>query len=102
MARIHSGTVVYADTVIGDRFTCGHNVTVRAECRSGDLVGLLHGSTLEGRLQTGKGVKNMAHVYIPSGTRIGDKRLIGPGVNIELEERRVESECVVMVRYRWT
>jgi len=82
MARIHSGTVIYADTVIGDRFTCGHNVTVRAECRIGDRVVLLHGSTLEGRLQIGKGVKIMAHVYIPSGTKIGDMVFIGPGVNI--------------------
>lgn len=82
MARIHSGTVIYADTVIGERFTCGHNVTVRAECSIGDRVVLLHGCTLEGRLQLGKGVKVMAHVYIPSGTQIGNMVFIGPGVNI--------------------
>lgn len=82
MARIHSGTVIYADTVIGDRFTCGHNVTLRAECKIGDRVVILHGCTLEGRLQIGKGVKIMAHVYIPSATKIGDMVFIGPGVNI--------------------
>lgn len=82
MARIHSGSVIYADTVIGNRFTCGHNVAVRAECRIGDRVVILHGSTLEGRLQIGNGVKIMAHVYIPSSTRIGDMVFIGPGVNI--------------------
>ncbi len=78
-ARIHAGTVIYADTVIGDRFTCGHNVTIRAECRIGDRVVILHGCTLEGRLQIGKGVKLMAHVYIPSSTVIGSMVFVGPG-----------------------
>lgn len=78
-ARIHSGSVIYADTVIGDRFTCGHNVTIRAECVIGDRVVILHGCTLEGRLRIGKGVKIMAHVYIPSSTVIGDMVFVGPG-----------------------
>jgi acetyltransferase-like isoleucine patch superfamily enzyme len=80
-ARIHSGTVIYADTIIGDHFTCGHNVTIRAECEIGDRVVILHGSTLEGKLKIGKGVKIMAHVYIPSRTTIGSMVFIGPGVN---------------------
>lgn len=79
-ARIHSGTVIYADTVIGDHFTCGHHVTIRAECQIGDRVVILHGCTLEGKLTIGKGVKIMAHVYIPSRTTIGNMVFIGPGV----------------------
>lgn len=78
-ARIHTGTVIYADTTIGERFRCGHNVTIRAECDIGDRVVILHGSTLEGRLKIGKGVKIMAHVYIPSRTTIGSMVFIGPG-----------------------
>jgi acetyltransferase-like isoleucine patch superfamily enzyme len=81
-ARIHSGTVIYADTTIGDHFTCGHNVIIRAECEIGDRVVILHGTTLEGKLKIGKGVKIMAHVYIPSRTTIGSMVFIGPGVNI--------------------
>jgi acetyltransferase-like isoleucine patch superfamily enzyme len=81
-ARIHSGTVIYADTVIGDRFTCGHNVTIRAECEIGDRVVILHGCTLEGRLKIGKGVKLMAHIYVPSRTVIGSMVFIGPGTTI--------------------
>ncbi|WP_353719957.1 acyltransferase [Dyadobacter sp. 676] len=79
--RVHSGTVIYADTVIGDHFTCGHNVLIRAECEIGDRVVILHGTTLEGRLRIGKGVKIMAHVYIPSRTVIGNMVFVGPGVN---------------------
>jgi acetyltransferase-like isoleucine patch superfamily enzyme len=80
-AKIHSGTVIYSDTTIGDYFTCGHNVTIRAECEIGDRVVILHGCTLEGKLTIGKGVKIMAHVYIPSRTTIGSMVFIGPGVN---------------------
>jgi acetyltransferase-like isoleucine patch superfamily enzyme len=78
-ARIHSGTVIYADTVIGHRFSCGHNVTIRAECEIGDRCVVLHGCTLEGRLKLGKGVKLMAHIYIPSSTVIGSMVFVGPG-----------------------
>lgn len=78
-AHIHSGTVIYADTVIGDRFTCGHNVTIRAECDIGDRCVILHGCTLEGKLKLGKGVKLMAHIYIPSRTTLGSMVFVGPG-----------------------
>lgn len=79
-ARIHSGTVIYADTEIGYRFTCGHNVVIRAQCQIGDRVVILHGSILEGKIIIGIGVKIMAQVYIPSGTTIGEMVFIGPGV----------------------
>jgi len=81
-AHLHSGTVIYADTTIGDHFTAGHQVTIRANCTIGDRVVILHNSTLEGNLTIGKGVKIMAQVYIPSQTRIGDMVFLGPGVNI--------------------
>lgn len=81
-AHIHSGSVIYADTTIGDCFTAGHLVTIRAHCTIGDRVVILHNSTLEGNLTIGKGVKIMAHVYIPSRTTIGDMVFLGPGVNI--------------------
>lgn len=93
-ARIHSGTVIYADTVIGQRFTCGHNVTIRAECEIGDRVVILHGSTLEGRLKIGKGVKIMAHVYLPSRTTIGSMVFIGPGTTF-LNARLPMREAVI-------
>ena len=92
-ARIHSGTVIYSDTVIGARFTCGHNVTIRAQCEIGDRVVILHGCTLEGRLKIGKGVKIMAHVYIPSRTTIGSMVFVGPGttfLNAKYPMRRAE------------
>jgi acetyltransferase-like isoleucine patch superfamily enzyme len=78
-AIIRSGSILYADTVIGNRFSCGHQVLIRAETTIGNRVVVYHKCTLEGRLKIGSGVKIMAHVYIPSTTTIGNMVFIGPG-----------------------
>ncbi len=78
-AIIRSGTIIYANTTIGHRFQCGHQVLIRAEVTIGDRCVIHHRCTLEGRLRIGRGVKIMAHVYIPSTTEIGDMVFIGPG-----------------------
>ena len=78
-AIIRSGSIIYADTVIGHRFQCGHQVLIRAEVAIGNRCVVHHKCTLEGRLQIGNGVKIMAHVYLPSTTVIGNMVFIGPG-----------------------
>lgn len=77
-AVIRSGSVVYVDTRIGNRFTSGHHVVIRAGCTIGDNTVVLHQSTLEGNLAVGSGVKLMAHVYVSSSTQIGDYVFVGP------------------------
>jgi acetyltransferase-like isoleucine patch superfamily enzyme len=78
-AIVRSGSVIYADVTIGDRFQCGHNVVIRAHTTIGDRCVVHHQCTLEGRIRIGTGVKIMAHVYVPSTTEIGDMVFIGPG-----------------------
>lgn len=78
-AIIRSGSILYAGSTIGKRFTCGHQVLIRAECQIGDRVVILHKCTLEGKIRIGNGVKLMAHIYIPSRTVIGDFVFVGPG-----------------------
>ena len=78
-AIIRSGTVIYANTTIGQRFQCGHHVVIRAEVTIGDRCVVHHQCTLEGRIRIGDGVKIMAHVYLPSATVIGSMVFIGPG-----------------------
>lgn len=78
-AIIRSGTIIYANTTIGDRFQCGHHVLIRAEVTIGNRCVVHHKCTLEGRIRIGNGVKIMAHVYIPSTTEIGSMVFIGPG-----------------------
>jgi acetyltransferase-like isoleucine patch superfamily enzyme len=80
-AVIRSGTTIYCNTTIGQRFQCGHNVVIRGEVTIGDRCVVHHQCTLEGRLQIGNGVKIMAHVYLPSTTDIGDMVFIGPGTS---------------------
>ena len=95
-AIIRSGSVIYANTSIGDRFQCGHHVLIRAEVTIGDRCVVHHQCTLEGRICIGKGVKIMAHVYIPSTTEIGDMVFIGPGVtflNDKFPMRRAAPVC---------
>lgn len=90
-AIIRSGSIIYADTVIGHRFQCGHQVLIRAEVIIGDRCVVHHKCTLEGRIRMGDGVKIMAHVYIPSTTVIGSMVFIGPGttfLNDKLPMRR--------------
>lgn len=77
-AIIRSSTIIYANTRIGDRFQCGHQVLIRGEVIIGDRCVIHHKCTLEGRLRIGNGVKIMAHVYLPSTTDIGDMVFIGP------------------------
>ncbi len=78
-AVIRSGSIIYADTVIGHRFQCGHHVLIRAEVTIGNRCVVHHKCTLEGRVRIGDGVKIMAHVYVPSTTVIGSMVFIGPG-----------------------
>jgi len=77
-AIIRSGTIIYANTTIGHRFQCGHQVLIRAEVTIGNRCVVHHKCTLEGRIRIGNGVKIMAHVYIPSTTVIGNMVFIGP------------------------
>lgn len=79
-AIIRSGSILYVGSTIGKRFTCGHQVLIRAECNIGDRVVILHQCALEGKVTIGRGVKIMAQVYIPSRTVIGDFVFVGPGV----------------------
>lgn len=78
-AIIRSGSILYANTTIGHRFQCGHQVLIRGEVVIGNRCVVHHKCTLEGRLQIGDGVKIMAHVYLPSRTVIGSLVFIGPG-----------------------
>jgi len=77
-AIIRSGSILYTDSTIGNRFQCGHQVLIRAEVTIGDRCVIHHKCTVEGRLRIGNGVKIMAHVYLPSTTVIGDMVFIGP------------------------
>ncbi len=91
-AIIRSGSILYADTTIGERFSCGHQALIRGRIMIGDRVVVHHKVTLEGNLEIGSGVKIMAHVYVPSRTKIGDMVFIGPNVTILNDKRPMRTQ----------
>jgi acetyltransferase-like isoleucine patch superfamily enzyme len=77
-AIIRSGTIIYCDVVIGDDFSCGHNVLIREKTRIGDRGTIGTASIIEGRVSIGNDVSLQSLVYVPTDTTIGNHVFIGP------------------------
>ena len=77
-AVLRSGTILYCEVVIGDRFQTGHNVMIREKTRIGDHVSIGTGAIIEGNTRIGNDVNLQSMVYIPTNTTIGDRVFIGP------------------------
>jgi acetyltransferase-like isoleucine patch superfamily enzyme len=77
---VRSGTIVYGDVIAGDYFQTGHHAVIRAQVRFGDYCCIFNHTTVEGIVRMGRGVRIMAHVYIPTRTWFGDCVFVGPGV----------------------
>lgn len=78
-ARIRSGSIIYADVVVGDDFTTGHNVLVREKTTIGDNVLVGTNTVVDGNCDIGSNVSLQSNVYVPSHTTIGDNVFVGPG-----------------------
>ncbi|KAB1198203.1 MULTISPECIES: acyltransferase [Haloferax] len=77
-ATIRTGTIVYDDVAIGNRFNTGHNAVIRELTEIGDDVLVGTNTVIDGRTSIGSGVSLQTGVYIPSHTTIGDDVFIGP------------------------
>jgi acetyltransferase-like isoleucine patch superfamily enzyme len=77
-AVLRSGTVIYCDVSIGDKFQCGHNVLIREKTKIGDRVAIGTSTIIEGIVTIGSDVNLQSMVYIPTNTTIGDHVFIGP------------------------
>ncbi|WP_336035067.1 acyltransferase [Halobacterium yunchengense] len=75
---IRSGTVVYADVEIGDRFTTGHGALVRGPTTIGDDVLVGTHAVVDGACELGDGVSLQTGVYLPRETTVGDRAFFGP------------------------
>jgi acetyltransferase-like isoleucine patch superfamily enzyme len=81
-ARLRSGTVLYAGSVIGAGFETGHNVVVREQCRVGDDVCVWSGAVVDYGCLLGDGVKVHCNCYVAQFTEIGQNAFLAPGVTI--------------------
>ena len=78
--RIRSGSIIYADVVIGDDFQTGHNVMIRENSNFGDHIVIGTNSVIDGNVKIGDFVKIESNCYIPTHVSIGSRVFIGPGV----------------------
>jgi acetyltransferase-like isoleucine patch superfamily enzyme len=78
MCRVRTGSILYADTVIGDGTVTGAGVFIRERTRMGEgcLVGT--GTIIDGSVEMGDHVVMQSAVYIPSHVVIGARVFLGP------------------------
>lgn len=81
-ATVRTGTIIYKDVVIGDRFTTGHYALIREHTTIGDDVLAGTQTVIDGYTTVGSAVSLQTNVYIPSHTTIGDRVFIGPSATL--------------------
>lgn len=75
-----SGTIVYCEVSIGEKFESGHNLLIREKTIIGDNVLIGSNAVIEDNLKIGNNVKIQSMVFIPGMTLIEDDVFIGPNV----------------------
>lgn len=77
-ATVRSGTIIYADVEIGDRFTTGHDAIVREDTVIGDDVLVGSKTVIDGAVKVGDDVSMQTDVYVPRHTEVGENVFLGP------------------------
>lgn len=77
---IRSGSIIYCEVTIGNRFQCGHNVLIREKTVIGNNTSVGTASIIEGYSSIGNNVRIQSMVFVPTNTEIADGVFIGPGV----------------------
>ncbi|RQH00353.1 acyltransferase [Natrarchaeobius oligotrophus] len=91
-ATIRSGSIVYADVTIGDRFSTGHDVLIRESTTIGDDVLVGTKTVVDGKTTIGSRVSLQTNVYVPTETTIGDDVFVGPGAVLTNDEYPVRTD----------
>lgn len=81
-AVVRSGSIIYSDVAIGDRFVTGHDVLVREETRIGDDVVLGTKSVVDGHATIESNVSVQTGVYIPPYTHVSERCFLGPNATL--------------------
>ena len=75
---IRTGSIIYADTVIGPGTVTGARVFVREHTKIGSQCVIGTGTIIDGHVDMGDDVIVQSAVYIPSHVRIGNRVFLGP------------------------
>ncbi len=77
---LRSHSVIYAGCVIGDRFQCGHHVTIREGTQIGDDVSIGTGCVVEHHVAIHNGVRLHSNVFVPEFSILHEGCWLGPNV----------------------
>lgn len=77
-AIIRPGATIYADVMIGDFFSSGHNIFIREHTVIGSHVSMGTNVIIEGHSIIGDYSNIQSLVYVPTHTTIGSHVFIGP------------------------
>lgn len=77
---IRSGSILYGDSIIGESFQTGHQVTIREEAKIGDHVSVGTLSDIQGNCEIGNYVRLHSNVHIGQLSKIDDFVWIFPYV----------------------
>ena len=93
-ALVRSGTKIYAGSTLGDKFECGHNVTIRENTTAGFnwRVGTL--SDIQGHCEIGDYVRFHSNVHIGHKSKIGNFVWIFPYVVLTNDPHPPSNELV--------
>lgn len=77
---IRSHSVIYAGCTIGDRFQCGHHVTIREAAEIGNDVSIGTGCVIEHHVVIEDGVRLHSNVFVPEFSVLRAGCWLGPNV----------------------
>ena len=77
---LRSHSVIYAGTIIGADFQCGHQVTIREHTIIGDNVSVGTGTVVEHRVVIKNGVRLHSQVFVPEFSVLHEDCWLGPNV----------------------
>ncbi len=93
-ARIRSGTVIYAGSIIGARLQTGHHVVIREENFIGDGLNIWNNSTIDYGCVIGDDVKIHCNVYVAQYSTLEDGVFLAPGVMIANDPHPLCGRCM--------
>ena len=93
-ARVRSGSVIYANSVIGHHLETGHNVVIREENRIGDHFNVWNNTVIDYGCVIGNNVRIHSNCYIAQFTVIEDDVFIAPGVSVANDPHPICALCM--------
>ena len=94
-AVVRSHTVIYAGVEIGERFECGHRVTIREGTRIGEAVRVGTNSDLQGNSTIGRYARLHSNVFVAQGSTVEEFVWLLPNVFLANDPHPPSDTCTI-------